>query len=106
MVTHIKLLPEFKLSYGVETGKVEPEAGGPAKAAGPVGPVGPVIDPKDYTAAIKRINDIEEKVEFVASEIQQSEGKHLGREIGILYGILFGVLIYVAYSIFIQLGLI
>ena len=106
MVANIKLLPEFKLSYGIETGKVEPEAGGPAKAAGRVGPVGPVIDPKDYTAAIKRVNDIEDKVEFVASEIQQSEGKHLGREIGILYGILFGVLIYVAYSIFIQLGLI
>ncbi len=105
MVTYIKLLPEFKLSYGVETGKVEPEAvaGGPAKGA--MGPVGPIIDPKDYVAAIKREDAIEEKVEFVASEIQQSEGKHLGREVGILYGILFGVLIYIAYSIFIQLKL-
>ena len=28
MVTYVKLLPEFKLSYGIETGKVEPEAGG------------------------------------------------------------------------------
>ncbi|OPY25480.1 MAG: Tetrahydromethanopterin S-methyltransferase subunit G [Methanocella sp. PtaU1.Bin125] len=64
------------------------------------------VDPKDYTAAIKRVNDIDDKVEFVGSEIQQSEGKHLGREVGILYGMLFGVLIYVAYSIFIQLGLI
>ncbi len=65
-----------------------------------------VVDPKDYTAAIKRVNDIEEKVEFVASEIQQSEGKHLGREVGILYGMLFGVLIYITYSIFIEIGLI
>ncbi len=63
-----------------------------------------VVDPKDYTAAIKRTNDIEDKTEFVASEIQQSEGKHLGREVGIMYGILFGVLIYIAYSIFIELG--
>lgn len=107
MVTYVKLLPEFKLSFGVETGKVEPEAGGEVKSkTGPVGPIGPIIDPKDYAAAIKRVNDIEDKVEFVASEIQQSEGKHLGREVGILYGILFGVLIYIAYSIFIQLGLI
>jgi tetrahydromethanopterin S-methyltransferase subunit G len=104
MVTYIKLLPEFKLSYGAETGKVEPEAGGPAKPIS--GPIGPIIDPKDYTAAIKRINDIEEKVEFVASEIQQSEGKHLGREVGILYGFLFGALIYVAYSMFVQFRLI
>ena len=63
------------------------------------------VDPKDYTAAIKKVDLSDEKVEFVAAEIQQSEGKHLGREIGILYGILFGVLIYVAYSIFIQLKL-
>jgi len=64
------------------------------------------VDPKDYSAAIKRVDPVDEKVEFVASEIQQSEGKHLGREVGILYGMLFGGLIYVAYSIFIQLGLI
>jgi tetrahydromethanopterin S-methyltransferase subunit G len=106
MVTHIKLLPEFKLSYGIETGKVEPETGGQAKPGAPIGPIGPVIDPKDYVAAIKKVDLIEEKVEFVASEIQQSEGKHLGREVGILYGILFGVLIYIAYSIFIQLKLV
>jgi tetrahydromethanopterin S-methyltransferase subunit G len=65
-----------------------------------------VIDPKDYSAAIKHVDGIEEKTEFVASEIQQSEGKHLGREVGIMYGMLFGVLVYVAYSIFIQLGLV
>jgi tetrahydromethanopterin S-methyltransferase subunit G len=65
-----------------------------------------VVDPKDYSAAIKRVDVIDEKVEFVGSEIQQSEGKHLGREVGIMYGMLFGVLVYVAYSIFIQLGLV
>lgn len=64
------------------------------------------VDPKDYTAAIKKVDLSEEKVEFVAAEVQQSEGKHLGREVGIMYGMLFGVLIYVAYSIFIQLGLV
>jgi N5-methyltetrahydromethanopterin:coenzyme M methyltransferase subunit G len=63
------------------------------------------VDPKDYTAEIKKVDLSEEKVEFVAAEVQQSEGKHLGREVGIVYGMLFGVLIYVAYSIFIQLGL-
>jgi tetrahydromethanopterin S-methyltransferase subunit G len=64
------------------------------------------VDPKDYSASIKKADLIDEKVEFVASEVQQSEGKHLGREVGIMYGMLFGVLIYVAYSIFIQLGLV
>lgn len=102
MVTYIKLLPEFKLSYGAETGKIEPEAGGQAKPGlGPIGPIGPIIDPKDYAAAIKKVDLIEEKVEFVAAEIQQSAGKTLGREVGILYGFLFGALIYVAYSLLI-----
>jgi tetrahydromethanopterin S-methyltransferase subunit G len=64
------------------------------------------VDPKDYSAAIKKVDLTEEKVEFVAAEVQQSEGRHLGREVGIMYGMLFGVLIYVAYSIFIQLGLV
>jgi tetrahydromethanopterin S-methyltransferase subunit G len=64
------------------------------------------VDPKDYAAAIRKVDGIEEKVEFTFAEIQQTEGKRLGREVGILYGFLFGVLIYVAYSIFIQLGLI
>ena len=62
------------------------------------------VDPKDYAAAIKKVDLTDEKVEFVASEIQQSEGRHLGREVGIMYGMLFGVLIYVAYSIFIEFG--
>ncbi|CAJ37211.1 tetrahydromethanopterin S-methyltransferase subunit MtrG [Methanocella arvoryzae] len=64
------------------------------------------VDPKDYAAAIKKVDGIEEKVEFTFAEIQQTEGKRLGREVGILYGFLFGALIYIAYSIFIQLGLI
>jgi tetrahydromethanopterin S-methyltransferase subunit G len=64
------------------------------------------VDPKDYAATIKKIDGIEEKVEFTLAEIQQTEGKRLGREVGILYGFLFGVLIYVAYSMFIQLGFI
>ncbi|MCD1296189.1 tetrahydromethanopterin S-methyltransferase subunit G [Methanocella sp. CWC-04] len=63
------------------------------------------VDPKDYSAIMKRVDGVEEKVEFVNAEIQQIEGKRLGREVGILYGFLFGALIYVAYSIFIQLNL-
>ena len=105
MVTYVKLLPEFKLSYGIESGKVESEAvAGQAKALS--GPVGPVVDYKDYAAAIKKIDTIEEKVEFVAAEIQQSAGVTLGREVGILYGFLFGALIYITYSLLVILKVI
>jgi tetrahydromethanopterin S-methyltransferase subunit G len=64
------------------------------------------VDPKDYSAAIKNVDLTEEKVEFVAAEVQQSEGLHLGREVGILYGFMFGALIYVAYSLLIVLNVI
>jgi tetrahydromethanopterin S-methyltransferase subunit G len=57
------------------------------------------VDPTEFSAVQKRFDAIEEKVEFANSEIQQSEGRKLGREVGILYGFLFGVLIYLAYSI-------
>ncbi len=57
------------------------------------------VDPTEFSAVQKRLDTIEEKVEFTNSEIQQSEGRKLGREVGILYGFLFGVLIYVAYSL-------
>jgi tetrahydromethanopterin S-methyltransferase subunit G len=57
------------------------------------------VDPVEFAAIQKRLDSIEEKVEFTNSEIQQTEGKRLGREVGILYGFLFGVLVYLAYSI-------
>jgi tetrahydromethanopterin S-methyltransferase subunit G len=57
------------------------------------------VDPVEFSAVQKKIDGIEEKVEFVNAEIQQVSGKQLGREVGILYGFLFGALIYVAYSI-------
>jgi len=57
------------------------------------------VDPVEFSAVQKRLDDIEGKAEFVNAEIQQASGKTLGREVGILYGFLFGVLIYLAYSI-------
>jgi tetrahydromethanopterin S-methyltransferase subunit G len=61
------------------------------------------VDPTEFSAIQKRLDAIEEKVEFTNSEIQQSSGRTLGREVGILYGFLFGVLIYVAYSIILSI---
>jgi tetrahydromethanopterin S-methyltransferase subunit G len=57
------------------------------------------VDPVEFSAVQKRLDVIEEKVEFTNAEIQQGEGRKLGREVGILYGFLFGALIYIAYSI-------
>jgi len=64
------------------------------------------VDPVEFSAVQKKLDDIENKVEFANAEIQQQEGKTLGREVGILYGFLFGVLIYLAYSLIIKLRII
>ena len=58
-----------------------------------------VVDRADYNEVLKRLDDIDEKVEFVNSEIYQRIGKKVGRDIGILYGITAGIVITLAYAI-------
>lgn len=58
-----------------------------------------VVDRADYNEVLKRLDDIDEKVEFVNSEIYQRIGKKVGRDIGILYGITAGIVIILAYAI-------
>ncbi len=58
-----------------------------------------VVDRAEYTEVLKRLDDIDEKVEFVNSEIYQRIGKKVGRDIGILYGITAGIVIILAYTI-------
>ncbi len=58
-----------------------------------------VVDRAEYTEVLKRLDDIDEKVEFVNSEIYQRIGKKVGRDIGILYGITAGIVIILAYAI-------
>lgn len=55
------------------------------------------VDPTDYQEVIKKLNLIDEKIEFTHSEIQQKIGKRLGRDIGILYGITIGLVVVVVY---------
>jgi tetrahydromethanopterin S-methyltransferase subunit G len=64
------------------------------------------VDAIEFSTVQKRLDDIEAKVEFANSEIQQSSGRTLGREVGILYGFMFGVLIYVAFSLLIKLRIV
>ncbi len=58
-----------------------------------------VVDRADYNEVLKRLDGIDEKVEFVNSEIYQRIGKKVGRDIGILYGITTGIVIVLAYAI-------
>ncbi len=65
-----------------------------------------IVDPIDYQEVIKKLDLIDEKIEFTNSEMQQRLGKRLGRDIGILYGICIGLLIVVMYLLIVTtLGL-
>jgi len=56
-----------------------------------------VVDPADFNDVIKKLNLIDEKIEFVNSEIAQRIGKKVGRDIGILYGAVVGILMFLLY---------
>jgi tetrahydromethanopterin S-methyltransferase subunit A len=43
----------------------------------------------------KRLNAIEEKIEFADAEIAQRVGRKIGRDIGILYGLVAGLFVFV-----------
>jgi tetrahydromethanopterin S-methyltransferase subunit G len=65
-----------------------------------------IVDPVDYNEVIKKLDHIDEKIEFTNSEIQQRIGKRLGRDIGILYGICVALIIMVMYLLIVTtLGL-
>ena len=56
-----------------------------------------IVNPSDYQEVLKKLDLIEEKVEFTHSEMQQKIGTKMGRDIGILYGLCIGLMIVVIY---------
>jgi tetrahydromethanopterin S-methyltransferase subunit G len=61
-----------------------------------------VTDPVDFNAVIDKLNIIDEKIEFVSSEVAQRIGKKVGRDIGILYGGVTGIILFLLYILFLK----
>ncbi|WP_406656440.1 tetrahydromethanopterin S-methyltransferase subunit G [Methanolobus sp. ZRKC2] len=59
-----------------------------------------VVDPADFNEVLDKLNNIDEKIEFVNSEVAQRIGKKVGRDIGILYGAVAGIIIFLLYLMF------
>jgi tetrahydromethanopterin S-methyltransferase subunit G len=65
-----------------------------------------VTDPEDFQAVLEKLNQIDEKIEFVNSEVAQRIGKKVGRDIGILYGAVVGIIMFLLYIAFLyKLGI-
>lgn len=62
-----------------------------------------IVSTDDMTAAINKLDEAEEKVEFAVGEYFQRLGQQNGRDIGILYGIILGLVILI---VSIEFGLI
>lgn len=56
-----------------------------------------VVDQAEFNEALSRMNKIDEKIEFVQSEIAQRIGRKVGRDIGIVYGGVAGILIFLVF---------
>ena len=55
------------------------------------------VEPSEFNEVMKRLDKIDEKIEFVNSEIAQRIGKKVGRDIVILYGGVLGLLLFLIY---------
>jgi tetrahydromethanopterin S-methyltransferase subunit G len=55
------------------------------------------VEPGEFNEVMKRLDKIDEKIEFVNSEVAQRIGKKVGRDIGILYGGVIGLLLFLIY---------
>ncbi|HII93560.1 MAG TPA: tetrahydromethanopterin S-methyltransferase subunit G [Methanosarcina sp.] len=57
------------------------------------------VEPGEFNEVMKRLDKIDEKIEFVNSEVAQRIGKKVGRDIGILYGGVIGLLLFLIYTV-------
>ena len=52
-----------------------------------------IMDPADYEALKKKLDELEQKIENTNAELFQLAGKKVGRDIGILYGLVIGMIL-------------
>ena len=52
-----------------------------------------IMDPADYEALKKRLDELEQKIENTNAELFQLAGKKVRRDIGILYGLVIGIIL-------------
>jgi len=84
--------PEEEMEKEIEVEIPEKREAGPEEKAVPV-----AVTPVEHTKLLERINDMDERVEFVAGELWQRQGEKIGFTMGLLYGVMIGIVTYVIF---------
>jgi tetrahydromethanopterin S-methyltransferase subunit G len=63
-----------------------------------------VVDPDQFAELMRRLDKVEEKIEFYSGEKFLRAGKSIGRDLGTAYGICAGLIMILAYVLFMYGG--
>jgi tetrahydromethanopterin S-methyltransferase subunit G len=63
-----------------------------------------MVDQTDYRELQKKLDSIEERLEFAMAEVAQRYGQRVGRDIGIAYGLIGGILLFIVLNSLTQLS--
>jgi N5-methyltetrahydromethanopterin:coenzyme M methyltransferase subunit G len=63
-----------------------------------------MVDQTDYRELQKKLDLIEERLEFAMAEVAQRYGQRVGRDIGIAYGLIGGIILFIVLNNLTQLS--
>jgi N5-methyltetrahydromethanopterin:coenzyme M methyltransferase subunit G len=63
-----------------------------------------MVDQTDYRELQKKLDSIEERLEFAMAEVAQRYGQRIGRDIGIAYGLIGGIILFIVLNSLTQLS--
>lgn len=63
-----------------------------------------MVDQTDFRELQKKLDSIEERLEFAMAEVAQRYGQRVGRDIGIAYGLIGGILLFIVINSLTQLS--
>ena len=63
-----------------------------------------IVDQTDYRELQKKLDSVEERLEFAMAEVAQRYGQRVGRDIGIAYVLIGGIILFIVLNNLTQLS--